>query len=613
MLPVLCPVIDNASDAPSVACASGRLCQAVYFLLGLSLATLAPAQPANDTFDNASTVTGPTGSATGSTLGATKEPGEPDHAGNFGGASIWFSWQAPTNGTATFSTIGSDFDTLLAVYRGTSVSGLSLVAGNDDSGFGLLQSTVQFAARAGTTYKLAVDGYDGEEGSVVLSWDLGPPNLEILCTGPLTNITVGPDGTFQVYHASFENGQLYPPLTAPADSGFFVRQSDGTVTGLNLSNRASAARATLSRGFHPISQSLSQDGLQATMVMDNRNDGTPSRFQVTQVTRYRPGDEYFVVENTVLNQGGSPFTADFFAAGDLYLADSDKGFGFQNPNSATVGGIDSNGVYHIFVQGKPGNPAPVLFQEDHYLTIWQVIGTPERHFANTIRTDYIDNAAGLEWPNVTLAPGGSVKIAYCWAFGALSDLAVSLTASPGSPDDITELTYQAAVTNIGASAVTSVALTDTLPSGVSFLSASSSGGSCANQSGTITCNLGTLAPGQFTLVTIRVQPTVAGMITNVVAVSGNQADIDLSNNTAATQVTALGDAAPVLSIRAAGPNVVLRWQAICASCVLEQIDHLNLPIIWMPVGAPVMTSNGTNQVTLPRGTNNRFFRLGPGL
>src|SRR4030095_9181444 len=102
------------------------------------------------------------------------EFGEPDHAGNSGGASIWFSWQAPTHGTMTFSTLDSDFDTLLGVYTGNSVSALSFVAGNDDA-LGTFQSSVRFAAAAGTTYKIAVDGYDGEEGSVGLTWNLGPP------------------------------------------------------------------------------------------------------------------------------------------------------------------------------------------------------------------------------------------------------------------------------------------------------------------------------------------------------------------------------------------------------------------------------------------------------
>ena len=580
--------------------------------LWLGSSGLAPAQPANDDFAGATTLTGPSGSVTGSTVGATTEPGEPAHAFNFGGASIWFSWQAPISGDITIDTGGSDFDTLLGIYTGSSVMNLTLVANNDDLTPGVLLSKVQFAASAGTTYRIAIDGYNGgfgaEFGDVVLTW---ARQLEILTSGPLTRIATGPDGSFQVYHASFANGQAYHPDFAPADAGFFVRHSDGMVNGLNLFNRDTAAEGTFALSFYPVSQSMSQDGLEATIVMDNRNDGTTNQFQVTQVTRYRPGDEFFVVEHTVQNQGVAPFTADYFAAGDLYLADNDLGFGFERFSSGVVGGSDIGGVYHIFLQNRPGNP-PVLFQEAHYGAIWAVIGTPGLHFDNTIRSDYLDNGAGLEWQSVTLAPGASVKIAYNWAFGSLSDLAVSLTAPPEPVNVGSQLTYSAVVTNVGTGTVTNAMLTDVLPSGLSFVSASSSIGSCMNQGGTIECSLGNLASNQAALVTILVQATTAGMITNTVTVSGHQADVDLANNAAVAQVTVLGDTAPVLSIRAVGPNVVLSWQATCPSCVLKQVAQFNPPIQWLSVGAPVMTVNGTNEVTLPRGTNNRFFQLGPG-
>ncbi|HWN96071.1 MAG TPA: immunoglobulin domain-containing protein, partial [Methylomirabilota bacterium] len=50
------------------------------------------------------------------TLGSTKDPGEPSHCGIPGGASEWYAWQPPTNGTAVIATDGSTFDTVLAVY-----------------------------------------------------------------------------------------------------------------------------------------------------------------------------------------------------------------------------------------------------------------------------------------------------------------------------------------------------------------------------------------------------------------------------------------------------------------------------------------------------------------
>src|SRR5204863_236523 len=67
--------------------------------------------PANDNFASAITISGSTSTQTGTNVGATKETGEPSHAGNAGGHSVWWSWTAPGSGQATIDTIGSAFDT----------------------------------------------------------------------------------------------------------------------------------------------------------------------------------------------------------------------------------------------------------------------------------------------------------------------------------------------------------------------------------------------------------------------------------------------------------------------------------------------------------------------
>src|SRR5205814_6349657 len=112
---------------------------------------------------------GPQIAAEGTTLGAGKEPGEPVHAGNAGGRSLWWSWIAPENGTVTLTTEGSTFDTLLAVYIGNGFP-LTLVASNDNdtssSGddYGQKTSSVTFTVSAGSTYQIAVDGVSGAAG-----------------------------------------------------------------------------------------------------------------------------------------------------------------------------------------------------------------------------------------------------------------------------------------------------------------------------------------------------------------------------------------------------------------------------------------------------------------
>ena len=74
------------------------------------------------------------------------------------------------------TTVGSTFDTLLAVYTGSAVNALNLpaVARNDDENNpgGILTSRVEFSAVGGTTYQIAVDGYGGDQGAVTLNWNL---------------------------------------------------------------------------------------------------------------------------------------------------------------------------------------------------------------------------------------------------------------------------------------------------------------------------------------------------------------------------------------------------------------------------------------------------------
>lgn len=109
------------------------------------------------------------GMAQGMNLYATKESGEPNHAGNAGGKSLWFRWQASANETMTFETAGSNFDTTLAVYTGANLSSLSLVASDDDGGPGFT-SRVSFAAQSGVTYWIAIDGFSGVAGNFILRW-----------------------------------------------------------------------------------------------------------------------------------------------------------------------------------------------------------------------------------------------------------------------------------------------------------------------------------------------------------------------------------------------------------------------------------------------------------
>lgn len=156
--------------------------------------------PANDNFANAQVLTGCSGTVVGANVGATQQTGEPNHSPDGGGGSrsVWFSWQAPSNGTVTFRTAGSRFDTVMGAYVGFSVGSLSPAGPNnkaDDNGGDDKTSTVSFTANAGTTYRIAVDGYDndtfGDIGPLQLNWDqptctppATPPSILLELNGP---------------------------------------------------------------------------------------------------------------------------------------------------------------------------------------------------------------------------------------------------------------------------------------------------------------------------------------------------------------------------------------------------------------------------------------------
>ncbi len=126
--------------------------------------------PCSDAFGNATELPGSVGTASGTTVGTTGEPGEPDHAGVSAPLnSVWCKWTAPISQSVTFDTAGSNFDTTLAVYTGSSLGGLTPVKANDNIAPDTVQSRVTFDATQGTTYYVALDGAGAATGSYLLT------------------------------------------------------------------------------------------------------------------------------------------------------------------------------------------------------------------------------------------------------------------------------------------------------------------------------------------------------------------------------------------------------------------------------------------------------------
>jgi hypothetical protein len=170
----------------------GSTVEAGRISLQLTLRSGPIVRPLNDNFTNRHRLAGASAEDQGSNVDATREAGEPSHDEKLGDTSVWWSWVAPFAGLAMVTTTGSTFDTLLAVYVGSSLTTLKLVAGNDDenSETGVLTSVVVFEAVAGVEYQIAVDGFDGATGQVVLR--VAPVEFRLSVPVKL------PDGSMQV-------------------------------------------------------------------------------------------------------------------------------------------------------------------------------------------------------------------------------------------------------------------------------------------------------------------------------------------------------------------------------------------------------------------------------
>jgi uncharacterized repeat protein (TIGR01451 family)/CSLREA domain-containing protein len=114
------------------------------------------------------------------------------------------------------------------------------------------------------------------------------------------------------------------------------------------------------------------------------------------------------------------------------------------------------------------------------------------------------------------------------------DLEVEMTASAEPAPSGRPLTYTITVTNNGPLTATLVTVTDTLPGELIFVSSTPGSPDCTFSTGTVTCDLGTMAAtgtAQITVETVLGHP-VWGGFSNAASVTASETDPNPLNNTA---------------------------------------------------------------------------------
>jgi len=220
----------------------------------------------------------------------------------------------------------------------------------------------------------------------------------------------------------------------------------------------------------------------------------------------------------------------------------------------------------------------------------------------------IANAAPFEFdPNPANNTASVVS-----AINALADLTLSQTGSANPVLAGNNLIYTLRITNLGPSTASNVVLTDPLPPGAAFVSATNSQGACSQSSGVVTCNLGSLATNATATVGITVRPNNAGTITNTASVTSAASDPASANNSASviTTVNAAAGGIPSLNIVLAGTNAILSWTTNALGFNLQSRPSLSTDSAWTDVTTnPPATVGNQFTVTNALTATNRFYRL----
>jgi uncharacterized repeat protein (TIGR01451 family) len=151
-----------------------------------------------------------------------------------------------------------------------------------------------------------------------------------------------------------------------------------------------------------------------------------------------------------------------------------------------------------------------------------------------VSADGLVTLMGTQADNLFADDNNSVNDVYVSDRRPAADLSLTKADAPDPVASRGTLTYTLVATNNGPNSAPGTHVLDTLPAGVTFVGASAG---CVHSAGTVDCDLGTLANGASTTITIQVTPKARGVITNTASLGSSAPDPDTSNNTATTETT----------------------------------------------------------------------------
>jgi uncharacterized repeat protein (TIGR01451 family) len=547
--------------------------------------------PSNDNFANALVISTLPYSNTQSTTSATTQTGDPvfpciANSGTTnngrGWYSVWYVYTPTVAGTLHMDTIGSDYDTVLGVWRGAWGS-LTNVGCDDDSGPGT-QSLLDVSVVSGTVYYVEIAGYySTSSGNLVISASLVTPanddfgNAFVISTTPYTYTqntslatTVADDPVPSCGSGDQESRSVWYSFTAPGDGSMQIDTSSSnynTVLAVWTGTRGALTQVACDDDSGPDTTSL---------VNFNVTGGTTYYMEVTSratsggTLQFHAAYASFACTGYVQNGGFENGWTAWTTTGSPARVNSPV---YADSWSARLGGARNadDEVYQSIVVPVGADVAALRYwwyitSADSTTTARDYLDVIIRDSSGTdiVQVQQLDNTdlrntwqqTVLTWPGISAYAGQTIQVYFhgtnnnnnqttffygdqvslvvCPRLGTV-DLAVTKSASPDPVVAGTTLTYTLAFTNSGPSNAQNVILTDTLPVSVTFGGIVSqspliSGPAQAGQQ--LVWTAPTLAAGAAGAIvfTVMVDANASGTIVNNADITSSTPDPNPGNN-----------------------------------------------------------------------------------